>query len=110
VLLVQQDLGLVRNVAQEFLFRPAARQHPQAQEQSKERSRCRAGICPNDIYPRTQAFRRPLHYRFFDRTGLVCLPFDAQDPEGSVQTSVRTLCECVPRQPITRLGIPTTVP
>ncbi len=45
------------------------------------------------VYPRTQAFRCPLHYRFFDRAGLVCLPFDVQDPEGSVQTSVQTLCE-----------------
>ena len=48
------------------------------------------------VYPRTQAFRCPLHYRFFDRAGLVCLPFDVQDPEGSVQTSVRTLCEFAP--------------
>ena len=48
------------------------------------------------VYPRTQAFRRPLHYRFFDRSELVCLPFDVQDPEGSVQTSVRTLCEFAP--------------
>jgi len=62
------------------------------------------------VYPRTQAFRRPLHYRFFDRTGLVCLPFDVQDPEGSVQTSVRTLCEFAPHQPITRRRILTIAP
>lgn len=45
------------------------------------------------VYPRTQTFMRPLHYNFFDGSGLICLPFDVQDPEGSVQTSVRTLCE-----------------
>ncbi len=48
------------------------------------------------VYPRTQAFSYPLHYRFFDHSRLVCLPFDVQDPEGSVQTSVRTLCEFAP--------------
>ena len=62
------------------------------------------------VYPRTRVFKHPLHYSFFDRTGLVCLPFDVQDPKGSVQTSVRTLCEFVPPQPITRLRTPTIVP
>ena len=48
------------------------------------------------VCPLTKAFRRPLHCRFFDGFRLVCLPFDVQDPEGSVQTSVRTLREFAP--------------
>ena len=48
------------------------------------------------VYPRTQVFSHPLHYRFFDGFGLVCLPFDVRDPEGSVQTSLRTLRDFAP--------------
>lgn len=48
------------------------------------------------VYPRSQAFNRPLHYRFFDGLGLVCLPFDVQDSRGSVQASLRTLREVAP--------------
>ena len=43
------------------------------------------------VYPRTQVFKSPLHYRFFDDLRLICLPFDVQDPKGSVRTSIRTL-------------------
>ena len=48
------------------------------------------------VYPRSQAFNRPLHYRFFDGVGLFCLPFDVRDPKASVQTSLRTLREFAP--------------
>ena len=43
------------------------------------------------VYPRTQAFTSPLYYRFFDHSELVCLPFDVQDPERSVRTSIQGL-------------------
>ena len=48
------------------------------------------------VYPHTRIFRRPLHYRIFDDTRLICVPFDVQDPKGSVHTSARTLCEFAP--------------
>ena len=48
------------------------------------------------VYPRNQAFSRPLHYRFFDGSGLICLPFDVRDPQASVRASMRTLGEFTP--------------
>ena len=48
------------------------------------------------VYPRTQIFKCPLHYRFFDDFGLICLPFDVQDPKGSVRTSIKALYEFGP--------------
>ena len=48
------------------------------------------------VYPRTQVFKSPLHYRFFDDLRLICLPFDVQDPKGSVRTSIQTLREYAP--------------
>ncbi len=48
------------------------------------------------VYPRNQTFTRPMHYRFFDGSGLVCLPFDVRDPQASVRASMRTLGEFTP--------------
>ena len=45
------------------------------------------------VYPCTRVFSHPLHYRFFDDFGLVCLPFDVRDPKGSVEASLQTLHE-----------------
>ena len=45
------------------------------------------------VYPQTQAFSNQtrLSYRLPDDLTLICLPFDAQDPEGSVQRSMDLL-------------------
>ena len=48
------------------------------------------------VYPRTQTFKCPLRYRFFDDFGLICLPFDVKDPKGSVRSSIRALYEFGP--------------
>lgn len=45
------------------------------------------------VYPRSRNFCDPLHYRFFDGSDLVCLPFDVKDPEASVLSSIQTLYE-----------------
>ena len=44
------------------------------------------------VYPRTRIFRRPLQYRILNGPRLICLPFDVEDPEDSVTTALRTLC------------------
>ena len=48
------------------------------------------------VYPRNRTFSRPLHYRFFDGSGLICLPFDVRDPQASVRASMRALGEFTP--------------
>ena len=48
------------------------------------------------VYPRNQGFSRSLHYRFFDGSGLICLPFDVRDPQASVRATMRKLGEFTP--------------
>ena len=36
------------------------------------------------VYPRTEAFRCPLRYRFFDGVRLLAIPFDVTEPQSSV--------------------------
>lgn len=44
------------------------------------------------IYPKSQDFSRPLQYSLFDnKTRIVCLPFNVQDPQHSVKFSIETL-------------------
>ena len=37
------------------------------------------------IYPRTNKFKEPFHYRFDENLSLLCFPFDVANPEGSVR-------------------------
>ena len=43
------------------------------------------------VYPRTGTFTTELRYRFDDRLTLICLPFDVENPRGSVESSMRIL-------------------
>lgn len=43
------------------------------------------------IYPKSRSFGVQLHYRFFDDTTLVAIPFDVTQPEQSVCRTVQTL-------------------
>ena len=37
------------------------------------------------IYPKTDAFRSPIHYEFDEDLSLSCFPFDVTEPEDSVK-------------------------
>ena len=41
------------------------------------------------VYPKTDQFRDPLHYRFDQDLSLVCVPFDVTEPECSVKEIIR---------------------
>ena len=43
------------------------------------------------IYPKSRSFGRQLHYRFFDNTALLAIPFDVTQPEKSVCRTVQAL-------------------
>lgn len=43
------------------------------------------------IYPKSQTFRVPLSYRFFDDMALLALPFDVSQPERSVAGALQAL-------------------
>ena len=43
------------------------------------------------IYPKSETFRTPLSYRFFDDMPLLALPFDISQPERSVAGALRIL-------------------
>lgn len=43
------------------------------------------------IYPKSEAFSAPLHYRFDGDLSLVCFPFDVEHPRDSVKSLLKSL-------------------
>ncbi len=43
------------------------------------------------VYPQNQHFKDPLQLHFFDKTSLICMPFDCAQPKESVKRAVECL-------------------
>ena len=50
------------------------------------------------VYPRTGTFTTELRYRFDDDLTLFCLPFNVENPRGSVESSMQLLKAYLPSE------------